>query len=873
MHFCTIVARNYVAAARVLARSLAEHNPGAVCWTLVIDDLEHEVREDEQPFRVLAPEELRIERWDAMTAGYSVLELSTAVKPWLLRHLLHERDVKRIVYLDPDIQVFDSLAEIDELLGSHPVVVNPHLTAPIPRDDRRPTETDILSSGSFNLGFAGFAAGPEVDRLLDWWGKRLESECLVAPELGYFVDQRWMDLAPGLVDRLHILRDPGYNVAYWNLPSRTVRREGDRYTVNSRPLRFFHFSGYDPNHPERLSKHQDRIALREQPALRALCHGYARALDREGNAHWRPRPYGWGALPDGTVLDDAARAVYRAGARAGELDGQSVFAEPGATALVEYLRGPAEHGGDRGVSRYLAAIREQRRDLRDLFVDLDGPDGARFAGWAQLSSEGLPQNLLIGGNGHGGPRAGVNAAGYFTGVMGTGEHGRQLVGALEAAGVPVTLTLLHPDAAPEDPGLDGAERQRPRADSECCFNLLCANADSVREVARSLGGDYFAERYTIGFWAWEVSAFPERYLGAFQPLDEVWVGSRHVLDAIAPLAPVPVLAIPQPVSLPPSYARDAPPPGLPAGFRFLFAFDYLSVFERKNPLGVVEAFQRAFAAGSGATLILKTLNHDRDPAAHERLRAATAGHPDIHLLEQRLSAGERNGLMNAADCYVSLHRAEGFGYTMAESMWAGKPVIATGYSGNLDFMNAGNSYLVEHQLVPIGFGRDPYPASGLWAEPDVGHAAALMREVYEHPDEARRRGERAAAEIRASHGPEVAGRFMVERLSRILMSTQARHNRGGPLYTDWVSGMIESGPVPAGRPRFGPAQRAARKGLLRVLKPLSVHERLIDSELLDAIEKLDVNIQGIAAAQRAAARRISELEDALREPPEEPRPD
>jgi hypothetical protein len=865
MHVCTIVARNYLAAARVLARSFAAHNPGGTCWTLVIDDPDHDIDGADEPFEVVRPDELAIAQWDQMVAGYSVLELSTAVKPWLLRHLLHDRGAPGITYLDPDIQVFGSLDEVTELLTGHAVVVNPHLTAAMPRDGRRPTETDILISGAFNLGFAAFAPGADVDQLLDWWSERLATDCLVAPERGYFVDQRWMDLAPGLIPSLAILRDDGYNVAYWNLSSRDIRREGDNYTVNGRPLRFFHFSGYDPDHPGRLSKHQDRLDLAALPVVRELCDRYREALAREGHADWRMRPYTWGRLPDGTPLDAAARAAYREGMKAGMLDDRSIFTEPGASAFVSYLRGPAERGGDRGVSRYLFALYASRRDLQEAFVDLDGADGGRLAGWAQLSTDEVLSRLQLPVAGAA-DRPGVRAAGYFKGVMGTGEHGRQLVAALESQGIPVTLTTLHPEASPEDATL---ERDRADADLEPpgYVNLLCVNAESVPAVAKALGKQFFGDRYTVGFWAWEVSAFPDRYLGAFAHVNEVWVGSRHVRDAIADVAPVPVLAIPQPVSLPATFTDATPPPGLPGGFRFLFAFDYLSVFERKNPLAVVDAFTRAFAAGSGASLVIKALNPERDPASHQRLVSAIASHPDITLIDRRLPASERDGLTNTADCYVSLHRAEGFGYTMAESMWAGKPVIATRYSGNLDFMNDENSYLVDYRLVPIGSGNEPYPAAGTWAEPDVEHAARLMREVFGDPQAARRRGERAAADIRTSHSPEAAGRFIVERLQRILASPQ-RHSsqRTGPLYTEWVDDLISSGPVrpPAGA-RFGSSRHAARKGLLRLLKPLAVHERMIDSELLRAIEKLDGNLQSLTVAHRAALRQIDEMDRQLQQ--------
>ena len=870
MHICTIVARNYVAAARVLARSFLRHNPDGTCWTLVIDDVDAEVDGSSEPFEVVRPEQLAIDPWHRMTAGYSVLELSTAVKPWLLRHLLNERGADRVTYLDPDIQVFDSLAEVDELLREHALVVNPHLTAPMPRDGRKPAETDILISGSFNLGFAGFAAGEEVEELLDWWAERLATDCLVAPERGYFVDQRWMDFAPGLIPSLFVLRDPGYNVAYWNLPSRDVRRSGSGYAVNGRPLRFFHFSGYDPARPDSLSKHQDRIELEDQPITRELCDGYARALAAEGHEQWRRKPYAWGALPDGTPLDAAARDVYRNAVKSGALRDERVFTDAGGSGFLAYLRGPGQRGGKQGVTRYLEAMRAIRTDLRDAFPNLDGADGARLAAWAQFALSDVAP-ALVGSQGNGTPhRPGVNVAGYFRGVMGVGEHARQLVAALRTQGIPVATTTLRPDAAPEDDRL-AKSAENGRADRFEYFNLLCANAESVPGVADQLGEEFFEDRYTVGFWAWEVSAFPETYLPAFGHLDEVWVGSRHVRDAIAEIATVPVLAIQQPVSLPPEAASSAPPAGLPDGFRFLFAFDYLSVFERKNPLAAVAAFARAFPPGSGASLIIKSLNDGYDPEAHERLRAAAASHPDVHLIIARLASAERYGLMNAVDCYVSLHRAEGFGYTLAEAMWLGKPVIATCYSGNLDYMTANNSYLVDYQLVPIGPGRDPYPADGVWAKPDVDHAAALMRDVFEQREEARRRGAGAAADIRASHSPEVAGQVMADRLRLVMASPAWRSarrgaRRSGPIYTEWVNDLIRSGPVPpASRPRFGAAQRAARKGLLRVLKPVTVHERMVADELLKAIETVDANVQSLAASHEAALRRIEELKAELSE--------
>ena len=371
----------------------------------------------------------------------------------------------------------------------------------------------------------------------------------------------------------------------------------------------------------------------------------------------------------------------------------------------------------------------------------------------------------------------MEVAGYFQGVMGTGEHGRQLVAALRSQGIAVSITTLHPDGSPEDDELRSGTGSAQAGEPFAGFSLLCVNADMVPQVAGQLGRRFFRGRYAIGFWAWEVSEFPAQFAPAFDYLDEVWVGSRHVGDAVSRGAPKPVTVIPQPVSLEETAGAARPPAGLPSGFYFLFAFDYLSVFERKNPLAVLDAFSRAFPPGSGAKLIVKALNPERDRESHQRLLAAAGAHPDTHLIETRLSRSERDGLMRAADCYVSLHRAEGFGYTLAEAMWLGKPVIATGYSGNLDFMTPENSYLVDYRLVPIGAGKEPYPAGGEWAQPDVDRAAAMMRHVFEHRDEARARGRRAAEEIRTSHGPQAAGQAMRQRLE-LLAARRARGPRG-----------------------------------------------------------------------------------------------
>ncbi|TMK98959.1 MAG: methyltransferase domain-containing protein [Actinobacteria bacterium] len=855
MHVCTIIAKNYVAAARVLAESFHAHNPGGTCSVLVIDG---HVDAAAEPFEVVTIPQLGIERFERMAALYTVLELATAVKPWLLRHLLAQNGTERVVYLDPDIQVFDSLQEVDELLREHHLVINPHLTEPMPRDSLRPSETDILIAGAYNLGFVGLAAGRETDEMLDWWSERLESDCVVAPERGLFVDQRWMDFAPGLVPDLFVLRDPGYNVAYWNLPTRRVRREGERYTANGSPLRFFHFSGYDPERPEELSRHQNRVRLSQEPALREICDAYRDALFAHGHAEASQWPYAYDRLANDFPMDKIARGVYRRALSAGQLR-RGLFDARGSREFVAYLTAPADAGGDAGVNRYLHELWRSRPDLRDAFPNLDGPDGARYASWAAVSGRvevPIAAQLLAGhADGLAGSAAGVNVVGYFKAVLGVGEHARQLVSALESQDIPVAPINLLAARARQD--ADGPKEQPPRYP----VNLVCVNADVFADFANDVGADFFDGRHTIGYWAWEVNKLPERLVAAFDYVDEVWVGSRHTAEALMPASPVPVFRLPQPLSLP-----DVEPPSreqleLPDGRLFLFSFDYNSVFDRKNPLAVIAAFRRAFAPGGGASLVVKCISSEYHPQEHERLLEASSEHPDVHILDRYLSSAERDGLVAACDCYVSLHRAEGFGYTLAEAMWLRKPVIATGYSGNLDYMTPANSYLVDYQLVAVDEGRDPYPPDAEWAEPNIEGAAAAMREVFDRPEEARARGERAGQDIRRTHSPQAAGRVMAQRLQRIAAGypLSRRTRLPSSFDVDRISSRVEAGPSRRARSRLGGPQRAARKAVLRLMKPYTAHQQMIDRELVRSMGTVDQKLSALLSTLGDARSKLDVL--------------
>jgi glycosyltransferase involved in cell wall biosynthesis len=438
----------------------------------------------------------------------------------------------------------------------------------------------------------------------------------------------------------------------------------------------------------------------------------------------------------------------------------------------DYLREPAPVGGDAGVTRYLQLLHARTPDLGRAFPDLAGADGFRFAEWAQdvgvrvdpvlrHLSDRIPRRVLA-RRPRGRPAPGVNVIGHLGTATGIGEAARGVVTALEAANVPlVSIACPFPDGGAEDSG--GLEAAGFDTD------FVCLNPDRHVQLARRLAPDWSAGRRTIGLRWWELADdLPPEWRLAFPLVDEVWVCSDHTAGAIAGIAPVPVRKVPLAVDPGPAAETGRPGLALPDGFLFLTMFDCDSTLDRKNPQGAVEAFRAAFAPGEGASLVLKSVNGDRHPDALERLRAAAGAHPDVHFLDGHLSRPQKNAMLAACDCFVSLHRAEGFGLPLAEAMHLGKPAIATGWSGNLEFMSGRNGYLVSHSYRRVGPGGEPYySAEATWAEPDVQHAASLMREVFRDPEAARDRGARGAAEVRRRFSASAAGRAMSERIEEL----------------------------------------------------------------------------------------------------------
>jgi glycosyltransferase involved in cell wall biosynthesis len=356
----------------------------------------------------------------------------------------------------------------------------------------------------------------------------------------------------------------------------------------------------------------------------------------------------------------------------------------------------------------------------------------------------------------------VNVIGYPQGATGIGTLIQRYIRTLEYIGCP--FRILDISSAERTPRLDGQ------------VNLVCCDIDSYFSLRGRFGEELFLDRYNIGLWSWELPSFPEKWNDRFAYFDEVWTPTAFIASAVAPVAPLPVITLPPQLTTALHGDRNAGRQRLGVAdgeYVFTFIFNFHSRVQRKNPLAAIDAFSAAFSGGEPARLVIKCVNADFD-SDHFRLMQQRAEGRRISFHDGHWSAQEMSDLMEASDCYVSLHRAEGLALTITDAMASAKPVIATGWSGNMEFMNVRNSFPVRYEPVRLQEDVVHYQKGEVWAEPSISHAATLMREVFSCQAEARERGRAAQDDLARSHSIEVAGKAIAARLEIVSRRNQFR---------------------------------------------------------------------------------------------------
>jgi glycosyltransferase involved in cell wall biosynthesis len=366
-------------------------------------------------------------------------------------------------------------------------------------------------------------------------------------------------------------------------------------------------------------------------------------------------------------------------------------------------------------------------------------------------------------------RTGMNIVGFFAADLGIGESARCMARAADAASIPTCLVPLRLNC--RNRLGDTTYSGRLQESNPHGVNVIHVDPPAARDIDHHHGAAFRKGKYNIGYFAWELPDFPDAWLSSLDYFDEIWCPSSFVRESIALKSPLPVLTMAHAIG----FERPGDDPasirarlGLPAdSFLFLCLFDLNSYTARKNPRAAVEAFRRSGLAGNGASLVIKVQNASANAADFAALSQAVGDLSGTVIISETLSRADVYALEAACDCLVSLHRSEGFGLAVAESMYLGKPVIATGWSATSEYLDRDNGLPVRFALVELGENHGPYTKGSTWAEPDIAHAAELMCQVASDPSEAARIGAAARRTIEGRFSPAAVGARYRRRLETI----------------------------------------------------------------------------------------------------------
>ena len=585
-------------------------------------------------------------------------------------------------------------------------------------------------------------------------------------EAGWSADALW-HLASD--PRVVIERDVGAGIAWWNLHERTIERHGERVTVNGRPATLAILDGIDPLGDDGAGGPGLGTFFAQIPGPQVSLLG---DIGQSAPTDDAGPPWCFGRFEDGSDVPEVARRLVRRWMREGDDERPPApFGRDGDDGFVSWCTAPlSTHSG---VSRALGDILRYRLDVRSHFSEPCNRDEPALLEWARTL--GVTEGML--------PEAwadrlearsetfeveqapGATVSGLLRSPIGVGSLARSVAGALERSGLAFARESCEPVAgvtALMEP-VDVGPPVHP-------VNVVVLQGDLLPTWFNHAGG-MSDGRYTIAVWAWELEHFPADTGRWASLVDEVWAISDFMAEGLRKETDRPVLVFPYwtedsgaPEPL------DRAPLGIPDGPYALFCFDFNSGFERKNPLGVLDAFARAFPEGDGPTMVLKTANGPSDLVHSLELDAACARRRDVVRIEGFKPREQVRALMAGACCYVSLHRAEGLGLTMLEAMRLGVPVIATRYSANLEFMDDASALLVDAQSVEIAPSVRVYGGLGSWADPDIDQAAGHLRRVFGDPVFARSLGDRGREQARRWVTEEQSTLFVRD---RVLAATKA----------------------------------------------------------------------------------------------------
>lgn len=857
----TVVCITTVARRRSAERAtstFSQHHPATDVRTVVVDDIvvENGARLVESLFAT--------REFARLALLHDAPALVAAVRPTVVRFLATvESGV--IVALPDDAEVFGRLdpllAPFDEGAA---VVVLRNRFAPPPPDGQLPDAIDFARRGRLDQELFAMRAGDSrTEELLERW-----KSCLLrSPHIPV---SRLDPLTYPWLDAL-AERDGVVSITDATMPLSVRNADEPQRQV---PPAVVRWPAFDPIAPWILSAETGtlpRVRPSNDHRLGSLARERATALQRSLDDG---RIGGFGHLSTGMPIDGVLRRAYANALMRFESgnaeEPPNPFADENAAAFVAWLAAPQDHGA----SPFVEAFREVHREFHDTL-----PTGEALVDW--LAVRGATAGIAPPFRGAGARPAsavrergpGLEISGYLGARFGMGQAARTLVRAAIEAGVRTEITVDPRSAYHREPDATDM-RLAPSHQTAPSTYVVVRNADALLADPSDVLRARADGRRVVGYWFWEVATFPERLVPAFELVDEIWVATEFVEHAIRSTPGSPVVRL-MPIPLPdtvPVAERDR----LRADFarahmipddRFIvsLSFDYDSVADRKNPWGVVDAYRSAFPEegiplddGRVPLLIVKAIGAERHPTDRDHLLHAIGDRNDVMLLEHQLGSDLQQGLFARSDAYLSLHRGEGLGLTIAEAMSVGCPVICTGYGGNMSFCTEDSVFLVAHTMIEIPPDTPVYAGCGQWAEPSAERAAALLRMIADQPPVGESKAlaaSRRLTELRRSRSTAIA-EFLVE------------HSAYGEPVPPQEDIFMPETPEVREAPASADSRPTEHRGLGPVVLPgAAVSDGAVSSGVLRAVtDRVRSTVEPMIAAQAAFEQaRIVALVDAVQQ--------
>lgn len=797
MDACTIISRNYIPFARTMIKSYRKYHPEGRFFVLLLDKPEG-LDLSKEPWETVFAEDLGMgTELDTLRMLYSAYEMSMSLRPAFMLHLMRKKNSERLLFLDSDLYFTGRLHEADQWLNDHALSICVSIREPLPDDNCHPSDKDFILAGSLNGGFVLARRCEETERTMEWLDGKLRKEGYYRPYEGLFGDQKWLDLWVSFCDTLGVIKQKGWNVSHWNIHERPLTKKNDIIFAGDEPMAFYHFSGFRMEDENVISAHQNRYRLDDQPVLAELLQEYRSELTKNDYGSWKKIPYLYDLFENGVRISETVRRCYE------ETQGPRTFPKPHdvrSKNFYHWIMHPVFPGSPitnlhlsiwrmslHAKARFPDPISKNRDDFaywilterkRELSLDpelthrlstidlrkkkvrvsLKFLTGLRHAFWPyqkltravkKIIGKKLFYRLK--------PRSdGVLGYPYFRlqitekrphGVTvisakgaenGVGQAARDLVKALDKANIPHE----HIDSRTA-PGRQDIVTPLKRLFWYDTI-VIAGGAQEIGDIVQCTELVIGSEQRIIAALPWESSKFPKKYASGFDLFSEVWAPSTYSADILKQYVNAPVTVMPYVVDVTGKRALDRTAFGLAKdSFLCLFVFDFYSFVERKNPEAAICAFREAFGDDPKAELLVVGSHADDFPTERNRLRKMIAGFKNVKLHETYLPRPVLLGLIGGSDCYVSLHRSEGFGLTIAEAMALAVPTVATAFGGCTDFLTVDTGFPVAFTPMTLESNVGPYEKGTVWGEANITDAAHTLKYI---------RGDRAKALVKAAHG-------------------------------------------------------------------------------------------------------------------------